>query len=629
MLAEPGFELVYATIRLATPLIFAALGGVLSERSGTINISLEGKMLIGAFSAAVVTSVFHSPWLGFFAGGVFGLIMAFLYGLLVINLKANQIVAGTGINMLAMGIPPFIAKVLFDVTGSTPALPLEERFQIAPVYVAAVAAVTVILMLRKTAFGLRLAFAGEHPKALATSGVSVVTTRWLALLMAGFLAGLGGACLSIFLSSSYSRLMTGGRGFIALAAIILGRWSPGWACLACLFFGFFDALQIRLQGTELAGGGTIPVQFIQILPYVVTLVVLGGMVGKTRAPKALGIPFGIAFALLISSVAMPQVDAAVLGVPRVSPYEYVFSGTNTGIGVESTVKASSLRSEGSGFKDEFRKRSYHQSLCLAHPNIGDPFLGAGLSLNYEHNRAWASLDSSSSISGRSFSSSKTTRLMTSAGPFVGGCSRGEHTVCFAYAQRFFYQKSSFEQNTSQFDLDSSENLKGHRYELASLINLNRYHFFLKYTPELYREGYSESIWLPKVAEGQLLWSFESVQESFAYLGFVQSVFSQDGASSPRQHGGWYIGTQQCVESNGGCGWHMGVEYRIDAYAEGLGMPTASTTSSLMVGKKITDKHQLVASIASALGSSNDSSLGANVRSSYEATVGKISGIWNF
>lgn len=282
------YEVGASTARLATPLIFAAMGGLLSERSGVVNIALEGKMLVGAFAAGVVAYATGSPWLGLWGGALAGAALAALYAVCVLPLRANQIVAGTGINMLAMGLVPFAGKILYDVTGSTPALAIDQRFALAPLPIAFAAVLMIAVMMRTTRFGLWLRFAGEHPAALAAAGVNVARIRWASVVGAGFFAGLGGASLSIFLASSFSRNMTAGRGFIALAALILGKWRPLPALLACLLFGFADAVQIRLQGLELGGLGKIPVQFIQILPYLVTLVVLAGFVGRARAPKALG-----------------------------------------------------------------------------------------------------------------------------------------------------------------------------------------------------------------------------------------------------------------------------------------------------------------------------------------------------
>jgi simple sugar transport system permease protein len=284
-------QLFASTLRLATPLIFAALGGMFSERAGVINIALEGLMLIGAWAAAVGTLLTHSPWVGSAFGMAAGILLAAIHGFFVIRLRANQIVAGMAINMFAFGLTPFLCKILYDVTGSTPAIPIAERFQSAPVYFVWLAVALAFAVMKFTSAGLWVSFAGEHPEALDAAGVRVNRVRWAAVLISGALAGLGGATLSIFLSSSFSRSMTAGRGFMALAALIFGKWHPIGAALACLLFGFTEAVQIRLQGVVLWGTQPIPVQFIQILPYVVTILVLAGFVGRSRAPKALGTPF--------------------------------------------------------------------------------------------------------------------------------------------------------------------------------------------------------------------------------------------------------------------------------------------------------------------------------------------------
>jgi len=284
-------QLIESTLRMATPLIFAALGGMFSERSGVINIALEGMMLAGAFGAAVTTYVTHSPWLGLGGGMAAGALLAGVYALCVIWLRANQIVAGTAINMLALGLTPFVCKILYDVTGQTPAIPLAERFQSAPLVLSWVMVGVCWFWMKYTRGGLWVSFAGEHPEALDAAGVRVNRVRWAAVMMSGALAGLGGATLSVYLASSFSRNMTAGRGFMALAALIFGKWKPVPTALACLLFGFAEAVQIRLQGVSVWGGKPIPVQFIQILPYVVTILVLAGFVGRSRAPKAAGTVF--------------------------------------------------------------------------------------------------------------------------------------------------------------------------------------------------------------------------------------------------------------------------------------------------------------------------------------------------
>jgi simple sugar transport system permease protein len=276
-----------AAFRMATPMIFASMGGLMSERSGVVNIALEGFMLTGAFAAAVVAYYTHNAWLGWLAAIVVGSLAGALFALFVVEWKADQVVTGTALNILAVGTMPFLTKILFNSTGTTPSLPMEERFSFEPMALALVLVVGLTLWLYQTHAGLRLQFAGEHPEALTSAGGNVRAVRWQSLITSGAFAAMGGASLSTFLASSYSPLMTGGRGFMALAALIFGRWKPLPTFWACLFFGITDALQIRLQGVSV-GGVSIPVQFIQILPYVVTIIAVAGFFGKSQSPKALG-----------------------------------------------------------------------------------------------------------------------------------------------------------------------------------------------------------------------------------------------------------------------------------------------------------------------------------------------------
>jgi simple sugar transport system permease protein len=195
------------------------------------------------------------------------------------------------INMLAGGVTPFLTKILYGSSTSSPNLALDLRFQSAPVWGAWILVLLSWIWMKYTRSGLWVRFAGEHPEALDSAGVNVKRVRWAAVLTSGCLAALGGASLSIFLASSFSRNMTAGRGFMSLAALIFGKWKPIPTAIACLLFGFTDALQIRLQGIVLWGAEPVPVQFIQILPYLVTMLVLAGFVGQARAPRALGLPF--------------------------------------------------------------------------------------------------------------------------------------------------------------------------------------------------------------------------------------------------------------------------------------------------------------------------------------------------
>jgi len=278
----------FPVLRVSAPLMFAALGGLWCERSGVIQIGLEGFMNVGAFAAACVALSTHNPWLGWLAGMAAGLVLASIYGVSVIRFKSNQIVAGMAINILAIGIPPSFSVWLFESTSSTPQLPVEATFSVAPLWILLVVVVLSAWFFSNGAWGLRMIFAGEHPEALESSGVSVTWKRWQGVWIAGILAGCAGATLSLYLSSSYSRSMSAGRGFIALAALILGRWRPIPTVFACLLFGVTEILQTRLQGVVIWGTEPVPVQWIQMLPYAITIFVLAGFVGRAKAPKALG-----------------------------------------------------------------------------------------------------------------------------------------------------------------------------------------------------------------------------------------------------------------------------------------------------------------------------------------------------
>ncbi len=293
---------------MATPLVLAALGGLYSERSGVINIALEGLLLAGAFTAASVTHYAHNPWVGLGAAIAAGAAVAAILALACIKFKADQVVTGTGINILFIGLPAVLSGALFLSSGSTPQIPKEnllpELSHFVPGFMAQwrifsdVSVITLIALvvvlvtayvLYRTPFGLRLRAVGENPEAADAAGVAVNRMRYMGVLISGALAGIGGAYLSIGQSSLFTRNMAAGRGFIALAALIFGKWRPVQTMLACLLFGFADALTIQMQGVaKLPSGEDIPVQFIQMIPYIVTIVVLAGFIGQSRAPKALG-----------------------------------------------------------------------------------------------------------------------------------------------------------------------------------------------------------------------------------------------------------------------------------------------------------------------------------------------------
>ncbi len=278
-----------AVLRLSTPLIFASLGGFFSERSGVVQIGLEGLMLIGAFAGAVVAHAAGSSWLGWMAAFAAGSFVSLVYAFFVIELETNQVVAGTALNLSVAGLIPFISKILFNTTGSTPSVPIEDRFFWEPMAMAAFCIFAFHFLLNKTNFGLWMKFAGEKPRALEASGVSPRKMRWLCSVICGGLAAWGGASLSLFLASSYSPLMTSGRGFMALAALIFGRWRPWSIALACLLFGAMETFQIRWQGESVANI-PIPVELIQILPYLFTILALAGLVGRSVPPAAVGKP---------------------------------------------------------------------------------------------------------------------------------------------------------------------------------------------------------------------------------------------------------------------------------------------------------------------------------------------------
>jgi simple sugar transport system permease protein len=286
------WALIFSTIRLATPLLLAALGGLFSERSGIINIALEGLMLAGAFTAAAVTHYVGSPWVGLLAGVAAGMLIAAIHAVACIRFKADQVVSGTAINILMLGIPAFVSGALFASTGSTPQIPKEQLIPWTPIVLGFLVFVPLTwYVLYRTPFGLRLRAVGENPEAADAAGISVKRIRYTAVLISGALAGIGGAYLSIGQSSLFTRNMTSGRGFIALAALIFGKWRPVQTMLACLLFGFTEAVAIQLQGVKMPSGDEIPNQFIQIIPYLLTIIVLAGFIGHSRAPRALGIPY--------------------------------------------------------------------------------------------------------------------------------------------------------------------------------------------------------------------------------------------------------------------------------------------------------------------------------------------------
>jgi simple sugar transport system permease protein len=310
--------LLDATIRMATPLVLAAFAGLYSERAGIVDIGLEGKMLIGAFFAAAAAYSTGNPWLGLAAGMAGGVALALVHGFACVTHAGNQVVSGMAINILAVGLAPTLAFAWYSQGGQTPLLPSSARLPQVPmpgvgavggipilgpiyreliddtnllIWVTVVVVVVTQWVLYRSRFGLRLRAVGESPAAVDTAGISVAGLRYKALVISGLLTGMAGAYLSIAHGAGFVRDMTAGKGYLALAALIFGKWRPWPTLFACLLFAFTDALQVRLQGVPLPGIGVIPVQFIQMLPYVLTVLLLAGFVGRALAPKASGVPY--------------------------------------------------------------------------------------------------------------------------------------------------------------------------------------------------------------------------------------------------------------------------------------------------------------------------------------------------
>lgn len=307
-----------SALRLSTPLLLACLAGLYSERAGIFNIGLEGKMLSAAFAAAVVATISGSAMLGLIAGILSAVALSLVHGFASITQRGNQIVSGVAINTLAIGLTAVLGNAWYKEGGRTPPLPQSVRFQpielpfasslrdtpiIGPiysdllsghyifVYVAIAAVPFTAFVLNQTRFGLRLRAVGENPAAVDTAGVAVERMRYLALICCGVLCGLAGAYMSTAQSASFVTEMTAGKGFIALAALIFAKWRPWPALGACLLFGVLDAMAIRLEGATLPLIGQAPVQAIQSLPYLLTVVLLAGFIGRAIPPKAGGIPY--------------------------------------------------------------------------------------------------------------------------------------------------------------------------------------------------------------------------------------------------------------------------------------------------------------------------------------------------
>jgi general nucleoside transport system permease protein len=301
----PVVGLLAGSLALAVPLVFGALGGVLGERAGVVNIAIDGQLLAGAFAAALVASVVGSTWAGVGASMVAGMLVALLLGLFAINYFVDQVIVGVVLNVLVIGLtsfmftqvlapnaadlnhPPRFQAIAIPVLGDIPLIgPIFFR-QTAIVYLLYITVALVTWALYRSKWGLRVRAVGEHPKAADTVGIKVNATRWRTILLAGAIAGMGGAFYTLVSVPQFNREITGGAGYIALAAVIFGKWDPIRATLAALLFGFAS----NLQGVLSVIGSPVPSQFMLMLPYVVTIFAVAGLVGKSRPPAADGIPY--------------------------------------------------------------------------------------------------------------------------------------------------------------------------------------------------------------------------------------------------------------------------------------------------------------------------------------------------
>lgn len=311
-------QLLDLTVRSSVPLLLACLAGLFSERAGIFDIGLEGKMLGAAFSAGAVAALTGSAWLGLGAGIMASVALALVHGFASITNKGNQIVSGVAINFIAAGLSALLGQSWFSQGGRTPQLPKDARFLpidlpfaetvsgipiLGPIYSGLISGHNLLAyfaflmvpitwwVLFRTRFGLRLRAVGENPAAVDTAGISVTFARYRAVIVCGILCGFAGTFLSIGVSAGFVKDMTAGRGFIALAALIFAKWRPVAAMWACLLFGLLSAIEIRFQGVSLPLIGAVPVQLMQALPYILTVVLLAGFIGKAIPPKAGGVPY--------------------------------------------------------------------------------------------------------------------------------------------------------------------------------------------------------------------------------------------------------------------------------------------------------------------------------------------------
>lgn len=296
------FLLIGITLMYSTPLIFGGLGGMVSERAGVVNIGIEGMMTVGAATGVSVAYFTGNPWFGFLCAGLAGGLIALLHGIASITFKADQTISGIAINLMGSGISLFMCRLLFDGATHTPAVDkkIPKLFGNAPltgwgknlnvdltVIFALVIAVVLWFVFYKTKWGLRIRAVGEHPAAADTLGINVKLTRYVCVVISGILSGFGGASVTLAIISQFSPTAISGQGFIALAAVIFGKWTPHGVYGACLLFGFAQALTIILGGGDFA----VPSQILSMLPYILTIIILILFVGRSVAPKASGVAY--------------------------------------------------------------------------------------------------------------------------------------------------------------------------------------------------------------------------------------------------------------------------------------------------------------------------------------------------
>ena len=296
------------TLMYSTPLIFTALGGIFSENSGIVNIGLEGMMTIGAFAGATAGVLTGNPWIAFLIGGIAGGLFALIHAIATVSFNAEHTISGVAINLLAPGVALFTSKILFNGSVTTPTIPMENKIPrpfngifesgsmldtifntYATTYIALAMIFVVWFVLYKTKFGLRIRAVGEHPGAADTLGINVSKVRYISVILSGILAGLGGASMSLAIVSTFRPSLISGQGYIALAAVIFGKWRPQWAGAACILFGFSTGLTVYLGNPTL--GININENLLSMLPYVVTLIMLVLFVKTSKAPAALGNPY--------------------------------------------------------------------------------------------------------------------------------------------------------------------------------------------------------------------------------------------------------------------------------------------------------------------------------------------------